>query len=163
MTFHCVIHLSMLMTAPLGSSPFTLQCCFIFFHTPCGSVASSPHFSFFFGHSHFLCAFSPHLKHYGLFSMTSCLLSSLTPYCITWLFNTSNLFSIIVSFFCSSPLLHFWARYPNFPHFLHILSSLPSSSALNLARAYFWLSISLISWLYWSKDIALCSGWGLSV
>ena len=145
------------MTALLGGSSFTPQCCFIFFHTFHRGTASFLFLLFFLGHSHFLCLSSPHQKHFTTSLTTSCLLISLTPHCITRLFNTSNLFPTTVSFFYSSLLLHFWARCPNLPHFLQILPSLPSNSVLNLARARLWLSVLLMSLWYTSKDIVYCT------
>ena len=148
----------MLISAPLGGSPLALLCSFTFSHTFCGGTASSCFLFFIFGHSHFLCPFFSHPKHFTSPSTISCLLTSLTPHCITRLLSASNLLPTTVFFFCSSPFLHFRARCPNLPHFLQILSSLPSNSALNLARARLSLSISLMSLLYWSRDIVVSSG-----
>ena len=140
----------MYIAAPLRGSPLALLCSFTFSHTLHSGPTSSLFPSFFFlGHSHFLCPSSLHPKHFTTSLTTSCLLISLTPHYITQFFNTSNLFSPTVFFSCSSPLLHFQARCPNFPQCLHNLPSLPSSSALNLARARLSLSILLMSLLYW--------------
>ena len=143
--------------ALLGGSLLALLCSFTFSYTFCGSAASSLLSLFFCGYFHFLCPFSPHPKHFASSLTISCLLTSFTPHCITQLFSTSNLFPTAVFFFFSSPLLHFWARCLNLPQCLHSLPSLLSSSALSLARARLSLSISLMSWLYWFRDIALCS------
>ena len=131
-------------------------CSFTFSHTSRGGAASSLFFSFFFGHSHFLCPFSSHSKHLVSSLTTSCLLTSLTPHYITLLFNTSNLLPATF-FFCSSLLLQFQARYLNLLHHLHNFLFFPSNSVLNLVRACLWLSILLISWLYTSKDIVCCT------
>ena len=122
-------------------------CSFTFFYTSCfGTAFSFLFLSFLFEHFHFLCPPSLYLKHLVLFSTFFCLLTSLTPYCITQLFSTSNLFSpIVFFFFCSSPLLHFWVRCLNLLQHLHSLSFLPSNSVLNLARTCLLLSMSLMS------------------
>ena len=158
-----IVHPSMHIAAPLGDSPLTPLCFFIFSHTFYGGAISSLLFLFSLRHSHFLCPSSPHLKHFTVCSTTSCLLTFLTPHCITRFFNTSNLFPTAISFFSSFPLLYFWARCLNLPHHLHNLPSLPSNSALNLVRARLSLSMSLISLLFWSRDIVLCSGRSLSI
>ena len=137
------------------SRPFASQYCFIFSHTLRGGAASSLLFSFSSGHSHFLCPFYPHQKHFTFCSTTSCLLIFFTLHCITRLFNTLNFLPTTIFFFCTSPLLYFQVRCPNLPQCLY---NLPSSSALNLARACLSLSMLLMSLLYWSKDIVLCSG-----
>jgi len=147
------------MTTSLRGSPFAPQYCFIFLHTSCGSATSSfLLLSLSFGHSHFLCPFSPHLKHHGFSSTISYLLTSFTPHCITQLLNASNLFSTAIFIFCSSLLLHFQARCPNLLHCLHNLPSLPSNSHLRLVSAHLWLSILLMRLLYWSSNIVLHSG-----
>ena len=148
----------MLMTAPLGSSPFAPQCFFIFLHTSRGGAASPLLFSFLFGHSHFLCPFSPHLKHHLLFSTTSCCLTSFTPHCITLLVNTSNLLLVFFVFSSLFPslFLQFLAKWPNNLQFQHLHPSLPSNSHLSLASACLCLSRLLIVWLYTSKDMVLC-------
>ena len=135
----------MLIFAPLGGSPFAPLCSFTFLYTFCSSAASFSLLPFLIcRHSHFLCPSSPHLKHLGFSLMISCLLNSFTPHCITQLFNTLNLLPPTIFFFCFSPFLHFWMRYPNLPHCLHILSSLLSNFTLNLARACLLLSMLLI-------------------
>ena len=81
-----------------------------------------------------------------------------TPHCITWLLNISNLFwGIVFSFSPSALFLQFWARYPNLLQLKHIFPFLPSSSALNLARACFWLSMLLMRELYCVWDIVTTS------
>ena len=148
----------MLITASLSGNSITPLCSFIFFHTSYfGAAFSFLYFSSFFGHFHFLCPSSLHWKHLTFSSTFSCFLTSLIPYCITQLFNTSNLFPTIVFFICFSPLLHFWAKCLNLLHCLHNLPSLPSNSALSLVRAHLLLSMSLMSLLYWSRNIMLCS------
>jgi len=92
------------------------------------------------------------------FSITFCFLTSFISYCITQLFNTSNLFWGFVFFVSFFPLLHFWTIYPNFPQCLYNFLSFPSSSVLNLVKAHLSLSMLLMSWLYWSRDIVLCFG-----
>ena len=141
-TSFSIIYPSMHIAAPLGGSPFALQCPFAFFHTSHSGATSSVFLSFIWGHSHFLCPSSSYLKHCGLSSTISCLLTSLTPHCITQLSNILNLFPSAVFFLCSSLLLQFRVRYPNFLHHLHNFLSLPSNSALNLVRACLWLSIT---------------------
>ena len=148
----------MLITVPLGGSPFTLLYFFTFHTSHSGTASSSLLFSSIFGHSHFLCSSSPHLKYLTLPSTFSCLFTSLTPHCITWLFNTLNLFWGFAFFISSFLLLYFWARCPNLPYHLHNLLSLPSNSTLNLTKARLSLSMSLMSLLYWSRDIVLCFG-----
>ena len=102
------------------------------------------------------CAFLPHIWNIMVFPPWSPVSS---PHCITQLFNTSNLLPTTIFFFCSSSLLHFWARCLNLSHFLQILLSLPSNSALNLVKVHLLLSMSLMSLLYWSRNMVLCSGW----
>ena len=102
-------------------------------------------FTLIFGHSHLKCPTLQHLKHFTS-SSTFCYLtstSSLTLHCITLLANTSNLFWEIG--FPFSPLLLFLQLQARCPNFLYPQHFLPSNSALNLARAFFWLSILLIS------------------
>ena len=143
--------------APLRGSPLALLCSFTFFHILRGGTSSSLFFSFPSGHSHFLCSSFPHQKHFTICPTTSCLFTSLTLHCMTRLLSTSNLFPSSSCFFCFSSLLQFQVRCLNFPHCLHNLPSLSSNSILNLARAYLWLSMSLRSWLYTSKDIICCT------
>ena len=157
-TSHFIVYPSILILAPPGGSSFAPLYSFTFLHMFCsGATSSSLFLSLLLGHSYFLCSFSPHLKHRGISSTISCLLTSFTPHCITQLFNTSNLFSIIISLFCSSLLLHFQVRCLNLLYLLYILPSLSSNSVLNLARAHLQLSILFMSWSYWSRGIALCS------
>ena len=143
-----IVHPSIHIVAFHGGNPLAPLCSFTFSYIFRNRAVSSLFLSFICRHSHFLCPFSLYLKHLGLSSMTSCLLSSFTPHYITQLFNTSNLLPTTIFFFCSSPLLHFQAMCLNLPHFLQILPSLSSNSALNLARAYLLLSMSLMSLLY---------------
>ena len=125
------------------------------------TCAASPSTHDFFSpfqreHSLHLCPFFPHLKHST--STISCFLIvlSFTSHYITLLDNTSNLFWGVVFLFSSSSLfLQFRARCPNFLHPQHILPSLPSISALSLARTHRWLSILLIRELYCSRDMVL--------
>ena len=157
-TSHFVVHPFMLMTAPLGSSPFAPQCSFIFPHTSHGDATSSILFLFPFGHSHFLCPSSPHLKHCLLFSTTSCHLTSFTPHCITLLVNASNLLLIFFIFSSSFPplLLQFLTKWPNNLQFQHLCPSLPSNSHLSLVSACLCLSRLLMVWVYTSRDMVLC-------
>ena len=148
----------MLIRAPLGGSPLARECNFTFSQTSRGGAASFLLLSLFLGHSHFLCPSSPHAKHFTASSTFSCLLASRTPHCITLLLKGLNLLPPTVLFFCSLSFLHFWARCPKLLHFLQSLPSLPSNSALNLARARLSLSMLLMSLLYCSRDIVLCSG-----
>ena len=148
----------MLIWAPLGGSPLVRECNFTFSQTSHGGAAFSLLLSLFLGHSHFLCPSSPYAKHFTTSSTFSCLLASRTPHCITLLLKGSNLLPPTILFFCSLFFLHFQARCPKPPHFLQSLPSLPSNSALNLARARLLLSMLLMSLLYCSRDIMLCSG-----
>ena len=73
----------------------------------------------------------------------------------TPLLNISNLFwEVTFSFSSPSLFLQFQARYLNLLQPRQIFPFLPSSSTLNLARAYFSLSKLLIRELYCCKDIA---------
>ena len=149
----------MFMTTLLGDSPFAPQCCFIFLYTSHSSATSSfLLLSLSFGHSHFLCPSSSHLKHRGFSSITSCLLTSFTPHCIIWLLSALNLFPTAIFIFCSSPFLHFQVRCLNLPYHLHNLPFLSSNSYLSLASVHLWLSILLMRLLYWSSNIVLHFG-----
>ena len=142
-------------------------CARLLFHSFCcafcgmATCVASPSTRNFFppfqrGHSLHLCPFSPHLKHST--STVSCFLIilSFTSHCITLLDNTSNLFWKAVLLFSSSSLfLQFQARCPNFLQPQHILLSLPSISALSLARVHCWLSILPIRELYCSRNMVL--------
>ena len=151
-----VIHPSIHIAAPLGGSPFTPLCSFTSPQTLRGGAASSCFLFLLFGQSHFLCPSSPHPKHFTSFLITSCLLTSLIPHCITLLVRVSNLF---VDFFFSSTLpllfLQFLARWPNCLHSQHFLPSLPSNSNFILASVHRVLSILLRMLLYSSKDICM--------
>ena len=70
-----VVHSFILITTSHGDSPFAPQYCFIFFCTSCNGATSSLFSSFIFRHSHFLCSFSPHLKHLTSSSVSSSLSS----------------------------------------------------------------------------------------
>ena len=67
------------------------------------------------------------------------------------------LFWEFIFFVFSFSFLYFWATCPNLLQCLHNLPSLSSNSALSSVRAQLWLSMSFISLLYWSRNIALCS------
>jgi len=90
-------------------------------------------FTSIFGHSHLKCPTSQYLKcfYFSFSSYHSTFLNPLTPYSITLLTNTLNLF---FSFVTSSILLlllpQLWARYPNFLQPQHSCSFLLSSSSL---------------------------------
>ena len=111
-----------------------------------------------FGHSHLQCPVPLHLKHCTS-STTSCLLtftSFLKPHLITLLASTSNLFwRVDLPFSSCSLFLQLWTKCPNFLYPQYILPSLPSISALSLARACHWLSILPIRELYCSRDMVL--------
>ena len=113
-----------------------------------------------FGYFHLQCPTPQHLKHFTFSFTLSCHLIStslLIPHCITQLTNTSNLF-LGISFLSSSStlFLQLWARCLSFLQLKHFLPSFSSSSALSLARVYYWLSILLIKELYCLRDIVLC-------
>jgi len=133
--------------------------CGLAIHTV-SSFALLPLSTSMFGHSHFWCPTLQHLKHCISSSpLFYCLISTLplTPYCITWLTNTSNLFLGIGFPFSSLTLfLQLQARCLNFLQLKHFFLSLSSSSALNLARACYWLSMLLIKELYCLRDMVLC-------
>ena len=174
-TISFIIHLLSSRSAPLGGILFSLQYSCTFSHIGCASLLSccafcglATYIAFFFllfffltsifGHSYLKWLTLQHLKHFT-FSIISYLLtftSSLTSHYITLLAITSNLFWEINLLF-SSPFLflQLWARCPNLLYLQHTLPSLPSIFALSLARAYCWLSISLIRELYYSRDIML--------
>ena len=115
-------------------------------------------FLFYRGHSLHLCPSSPHLKHLTATVLMLLITLSSTPYCITRLFKTSNLFWGISAPFSSSLLfLQFQARCPNLLQLLQSFSFLPSNSTLSLARARFSLSRLLNKVLYYSWDIIITS------
>ena len=94
-------------------------------------------------HRFFHLFLSPRFSHSTLHHSASQGFEPITPHC---------------PLLCSLSFLHFWARCPKLLHFLQSLPSLPSNSALNLARARLSLSMLLMSLLYCSRDIVLCSG-----
>ena len=91
-----------------------------------------------FEYSHLRCPVLLHLKH-CISSTTSCFLtftSPLRPHLITLLVSTLNLFwRVDLPFFSCSLFLQLWAKCPNFLYPQHTFPSLPSISALSLARA----------------------------
>ena len=96
--------------------------------------------TFMFGYSYLWCPTLQHLKYFTPSSFLFCYListSSLTPYCITRLANTSNLF-LEISFLSSSPILflQLWTRYLSFLQLKHFSLSLSSSSALSWVKVY---------------------------
>ena len=146
----------MVILALCGGEPFAPQCSLIFLYTLCGEATSS--LVSFLLHSHFLWPYLPYLKHFTISFIVSCLLTSLTPHCITLLARVLNLFSVFLfSSSALSPLfLQFLARWLNCLHFQHFLSCLPSNSDLILVSACRVLSILLNKLLYTSKDMMCC-------
>ena len=112
-------------------------------------------------HSLHLCPSFLYLKHSTLTVSCFLIIVSLTLHYITLFVNTSNLFWGTVPLFSSLSLfLQFWARYLNPLQLQHSRSFFPFNFALNEARAHFCLSKSLISELYYCKDmmLRLCKG-----
>ena len=89
--------------------------------------------------------------------LSTLIIFSSTPHCITLLPNALNLFwGITVSFSLSLLFLQLQARCPNPLQLKHNFSLFPSSSSLSLVREHFSLSKLLISELYCCKDMVLC-------
>ena len=157
----CQLRLGVVLRHHSLSSYTGLSCCCAF--CSLATYVISSFFLFFFltsifEHSYLRCLTLQYLKHFT-FSIISCLLtftSSLTLHCITLLAITSNLFwGIDFSFSFPFLFLQLQARCLNFLHLQYTLPSLPSISALSLARACCWLSILLMRELYCSRNIML--------